>query len=69
MANIVVAFLPIAQTIQDLQVAATERQHPAKPASIDGSGNDTVDDTANDLTVPKSRERAAAPRRKPRRAP
>ncbi len=69
MANIVVAFLPIAQTIQDLQAAGTEQQHPAKPGSTDGSGNHPVDDTANDLTVPKSRARAAAPRRKPRRAP
>jgi hypothetical protein len=69
MASIVVAFVPITQTIQDLQAAATEQQHPAKPACVDARGNDPVDDTANDLTVPKSRERAAARRRKLRRAP
>jgi len=69
LASIVVAFLPITQTIQDLQAAPTEQQHPGAPVSTDASGNDPVDHTANDLTVPKSRKRPAARRRKPRQAP
>jgi hypothetical protein len=54
----IVAFRPITQTIQDLQAAPTEQR-----------GNDPADDTANGLTVPKSRKRAAARRRKPRQPP
>jgi hypothetical protein len=65
MATWVIAFAPIDQTIRDLQ--ATEQRHPPeqqRPAAPDAP---SADDTANDLTVPKSRKRTAAPRGKPRR--